>query len=552
MEMRLLTTENERNVFARRLADARAQARASFRDGGATPASNLVRLRSADFYALFENDDEDAEQMTAGVVLYDLEAFPQSCREPDLSQFAPRSVLECSDHWSLSRGAGMRAWRGISVQVSSTLSASGTGLSGSRGSHSGFYAAMGFVNVGDPVEYPFLEVPGQGAPWVQPMILTGEALARLTSNVHRLKIETLAPVSDDPIRQFGIGCGRWRIAMRADSARWLRARLNSAFDDRGIGHNTHFESPPTSRGSAQHEEKSMNIDPTRDRDAQARPSDDFAGNVPVKLTERGASGVNCRSCLPSEVVFSRRRMDADTDRCLVLPTPLQSRALPVDGGVHRSSAACAAILMHDGVHYRLFRGRRLNDWTAEGRPCMAESDFGAIVPQEPFRASSVSQHGAGFRFGAPPGDFELGFPDAPGRLTWLMLRDLSGLGGIYFLMLVRTLLSKDAGVSRGFLIVRYGFYAAAIASFAWFGALHLLLMYWIVPLFTWFIVIFRIRSIAEHSRYRGPYQRLRATQSTARPCSSTSSLRRRTSTTTLSITSTRVFPSTVCRSSIAC
>jgi hypothetical protein len=44
--------------------------------------------------------------------------------------------------------------------------------------------------VGDPVEYPFLEVPGQGAPSVQPMILTGEALARLTSNVHRLKIET--------------------------------------------------------------------------------------------------------------------------------------------------------------------------------------------------------------------------------------------------------------------------------------------------------------------------------------------------------------------------
>jgi hypothetical protein len=56
MEMRLLTTENERNVFARRLADARAGAGASFRDGGATQASNLVRLRSADFYALFENE----------------------------------------------------------------------------------------------------------------------------------------------------------------------------------------------------------------------------------------------------------------------------------------------------------------------------------------------------------------------------------------------------------------------------------------------------------------------------------------------------------------
>src|ERR1700733_5736210 len=149
MEMRLLTTENERNVFARRLADARARAGASFRDGGATQASNLVRLRSADFYALFENEGEDAEQMTAGVVLHDLEAFPQSCREPDLSRFAPRSVLECSDHWSLSRGAGMRAWRGIAVQVVRRCPRAVL-VYLAVGSHSGFYAAMGFVNVGAP------------------------------------------------------------------------------------------------------------------------------------------------------------------------------------------------------------------------------------------------------------------------------------------------------------------------------------------------------------------------------------------------------------------
>jgi hypothetical protein len=189
MEMRLLTTENERNVFARRLADARARAGASFRDGGAAQAGNLVRLRSADIYALFEDDAEAAEGMTAGVVLHDLEAFPQSCREPDLSRFAPRSVLECSDHWSLSRGAGMRAWRGIAVQVVRRCPRAVL-VYLAVGSHSGFYTAMGFVNMGDAVEYPFLEVPGQGAPWVQPMILAGEALARLTSNVHRLKIET--------------------------------------------------------------------------------------------------------------------------------------------------------------------------------------------------------------------------------------------------------------------------------------------------------------------------------------------------------------------------
>ncbi len=189
MELRLLTTESERNVFAQRLADARAQSGASFRDGGAAQASNMARLRSADIYGLFETDGDPVERMSAGVVLHDLETFPQSCRQPDLSHFAPRSILECSDHWSLSRGAGMRAWRGIAVQVVQRKPRAVL-VYLAVGSHSGFYIAMGFVNVGEPVEYPFLEVPGRGFPWVQPMILEGEALAKLTANVHRLKIET--------------------------------------------------------------------------------------------------------------------------------------------------------------------------------------------------------------------------------------------------------------------------------------------------------------------------------------------------------------------------
>ena len=69
-------------------------------------------------------------------------------------------------------------------------------------------------------------------------------------------------------------------------------------------------------------------------------------------------------------------------------------------------------------------------------------------------------------------------------------------------------------MSRGFLVARYGFYAAMIAMLAWFGALHLLLMYWIVPLFTWLIVIFRIRSIAEHSAIEGRANAYAQTRST--------------------------------------
>jgi len=191
MEMRLLTTDGERNVFARRLADARAQHGASFRDAGRTQASNMIRLRAADIYALFDSECDPAERMTAGVVLHDLETFPQSCDQPDLSHFAPRSVLECSDHWSLSRGAGMHAWRGIAVQVvRRTPGAVLVYLAAGRSDHGGFYSAMGFVNAGAAVEYPYLEGPDRGRLWVQPMILEGEALAKLTAKVHQLKIET--------------------------------------------------------------------------------------------------------------------------------------------------------------------------------------------------------------------------------------------------------------------------------------------------------------------------------------------------------------------------
>ena len=191
MEMRLLTTESERNVFAQRLADARARHASSFRDVGRTSAANNIRLRAADIYALFEREDDQAERMTAGVVMHDCETFPQGCQQPDLSHYAPASVLECSDHWSLTRGAGIYAWRGIAVQVvQRNPRAVLVYLAAGRSDHGGYYSAMGFVNAGTPVEYPYLEGPDQGRLWVQPMILEGEALAKLTANVRRLKVET--------------------------------------------------------------------------------------------------------------------------------------------------------------------------------------------------------------------------------------------------------------------------------------------------------------------------------------------------------------------------
>jgi hypothetical protein len=200
MEMRLLTTERERDIFAQRLAEARAKNGASFRDVERTRVHNRVRLESSNVYALFETSSDPAPRMVAGGAIHDLEAFPQSCHQPDLSHLPPRSVLECSDHWSLSRGAGMHSWRAIAVQVvHRDPSAVLLYLAAGSSDHCGFYSAMGLVKTGELVEHPYLEGPDDGKLWVQPMILWGDALARLTASV---RMQTMDVLDDYRIIRF--------------------------------------------------------------------------------------------------------------------------------------------------------------------------------------------------------------------------------------------------------------------------------------------------------------------------------------------------------------
>ncbi len=192
MELRLLTTERERNIFASHLAEARARHGTGFEDVHSTVEYNQARLQAASVYALFERDDDLPERMIAGVTLHDLECFQQSCSLPDLTYMPPRSVLECSDHWSLSRGAGIHAWRGIAVQVVQRQPRAVLIYLAVRGAdHAGFYSAMGFVEAGPPVEYTHLQRSDRATLWVQPMILDGEALARLTASVRDLRVDSL-------------------------------------------------------------------------------------------------------------------------------------------------------------------------------------------------------------------------------------------------------------------------------------------------------------------------------------------------------------------------
>ena len=183
MELRQLSTETELSIFMARLENARTN-NAAFRENRKLQTLNRQRLESSRLYGLFESEIAPTDTMVAGIAMHDLKSFPQSCRGPDLSHLPAQTVVECSDHWSLSNGTGMFAWAGLAVPmrlagikaVLAYLAADNT-----VAEHAGFYALMGFVPAGPVVQHPFVEyASGEKFP-VLPVLLQGEAFENVVN-----------------------------------------------------------------------------------------------------------------------------------------------------------------------------------------------------------------------------------------------------------------------------------------------------------------------------------------------------------------------------------
>ena len=161
------------------------------------------------------------------------------------------------------------------------------------------------------------------------------------------------------------------------------------------------------------------------------------------------------------------------------------------------------ILMHEGVHRRLFRNRALNDWVSE-----IFLAWPNLISARAYRRNHFAHH----RYLNTPqdpdwarrqGDPAWVFPKKWRDLISLMLHDLTGLNALRLLALMRSLMKTDSGVSKAFIAMRYAFYAVVVTAMIWAGVTKLFLIYWVIPLFTWLLFIFRLRSIAEHSAIEG-------------------------------------------------
>ena len=233
-----------------------------------------------------------------------------------------------------------------------------------------------------------------------------------------------------------------------------------------------------------------------DASTDARRVGDVAANVPVKLTHdelRRLSQVN--PLLGGlHVIGEWSLIIATIYLCQRFWNPLLYIFAVAFIGARQHALL---ILMHDGVHYRLFRNRKLNDWVSEILLAWPH-----LVSARSYRKNHLAHH----KYLNSPQDPDLKrhegdpawlFPQTVSNLAKTLFRDVSGLNGIVLLKLAASLVS-DEPVSTSFLVARYGFYVAALGAIVYAGVFKGLLIYWLVPFFTWLVFIMRIRSIAEH------------------------------------------------------
>lgn len=241
----------------------------------------------------------------------------------------------------------------------------------------------------------------------------------------------------------------------------------------------------------------MNITSSKAHRVERRGLDEFAGEVPARITKQQLRELSRVSGLRSALHIAGEwgLIAAAMCLCQAMWNPILYALTVAFIGARQHALL---VLMHDGTHYRLFRNRRLNDWAAELLLAWPH-----LVTMRSYRQNHFPHHRY-LNTDLDPDwlrkrdNAEWRFPQSRASLARLLLRDLSGIGAVGLIKLMSSLSSKDAAAPRAFTLARLGFYLAAAGAIVGTGGVNIFLLYWLVPYFTWLIMIMRLRSIAEH------------------------------------------------------
>lgn len=154
------------------------------------------------------------------------------------------------------------------------------------------------------------------------------------------------------------------------------------------------------------------------------------------------------------------------------------------------------VLMHECVHYRAFRSRKLNMVVA------VVLGWLILTSAEGYRDHHLAHH----RHLNTPEDpdwvrklpkREFDYPKTNVGVVRSLLYQLSGIGVVRLFLDIQTSARFKRGSRRNRLLRLCG-YLAVLALCGATGTLDKLALYWLVPMLTTFPVLFYVRSVAEH------------------------------------------------------
>lgn len=186
MELRLLETDAERNMYRAGMLEARATKGGKFRETARSRVSE-IQLTFAGLYGVF--DDAAPNRLLGGFSIHCLNEFSQSFPIPNLSHLPPSGVYEAGQLWALSHEAALALRKGSMILLGllqaqalliyPIIAPRDTSL---------FYKV--FRRVGPPFELPFAETVTGDKVYMQAMLLEGDELRRQVDLASRDGFET--------------------------------------------------------------------------------------------------------------------------------------------------------------------------------------------------------------------------------------------------------------------------------------------------------------------------------------------------------------------------
>jgi len=194
MEARRLSTDLERQLFARNLTETRQTKGAGFSE---TENSRVgeVHLAFGRLYGVYDDQGENPTEMIAGFVMHDLASFPQSYPKPDLTHLPPERVFECGELWAKVAGgadvARQSIWLLLGLMKAEAMIAypifKPWNLTLAYREH--------FTRVGEPIEWPYACTSDGSKIFVQAIISDGEELRGLVREASQYGFEASADLT---------------------------------------------------------------------------------------------------------------------------------------------------------------------------------------------------------------------------------------------------------------------------------------------------------------------------------------------------------------------